>query len=201
MSSESEKPSAFIVRASRLAFIALGISLTRADDRNVYPLVHVYLVFIWSLVQRAWNKFDDDPVWGTIKTGVPWAALCSSLNTLSAEPQAMTPKVWTEDIPKPDKEVGRPLPEDFVMRGQLYSRGYFPQNWFTDPRIDTDERTLDLPSATQTRVERMLWLGLRIASVSLIAILLKMTNTPTGCSMDTLQHGHPTVCNLGPREH
>ena len=50
-----------------------------------------------------------------------WAALCSFLNYLAAEPQAMTAKFWAEDFPKPDKEVGCQLSEDFVMRGQLYS--------------------------------------------------------------------------------
>ena len=131
MTSESERSPVFIIRASRLAFITLGISLTCANDRNMYPLVHAYLVFIWSLilVQQAWKKFEDNLVWRIIETDVPWAALCSFLNTLAAEPQVMTAKVWAEDFPKPDKEAGRLLPKDFVIRGQLYSRWYFPYTW------------------------------------------------------------------------
>ncbi|MCJ1456853.1 hypothetical protein MMC28_007219 [Mycoblastus sanguinarius] len=179
MTSESEMLPLFISRPSRLASITLGISLKHADHKNVHPLVHVYLVFIWSLilVQQAWNKFEDDPIWGAIEKDIPWAAVCAFLNTLAAEPFAMTAKVWAEDFPKPEKDTGRPLPEDFILRGQLYSRWYFPHTWFTDAMIDADERTLDMPSIDQLRIERILWLGLRIASVSLIAMLLGIANT------------------------
>ena len=179
MTSESDISPVFMLRPSRLAFITLGISLEHATDSNVYPLVHVYLVVIWSLglVRQAWNKFEDDPIWRIIERDIPWASICSFHNTLAAEPQAMTAKVWAEDFPQPEKEPGRPLPEDFIMRGQLYSRWYFPRTWFTDTIIDAGERTLDPPSMSQPRVERMLWLGLRIASVSLNAMLWKITNT------------------------
>ena len=63
------------------------------------------------------------------------------------------------------------------MRGQPYSIWYFPHPWFTNAGIDADERSLELPSTIQPRVERILWLGLRIASVSLIAMLLNITHT------------------------
>ena len=177
--SESETFPVFLKRASKLASITLGISLTHADDENMYPLIHVYLVFIWSLilVQQARKKFEDDPVWRIVEKDMPWAALCSFLNTLAAEPQAMTANVWAEDFPKPDKEVGCQLPEDFVMRGQLYSTWYFPDTWFTSAGIDADERSFELPSMIQPRVERILWLGLRIASVSLIVMLLNIAHT------------------------
>lgn len=63
------------------------------------------------------------------------------------------------------------------MPGQLYSRWYFPHTWFTDAMIDAGDHTLEVPSMDQSRAERMLWLGLRIASVSLIAMLLEIPNT------------------------
>ena len=43
--------------------------------------------------------------------------------------------------------------------------------------IDADERSLELPSMIQPRIERILWLGLRIASVSLIVMLLNIAHT------------------------
>ena len=154
--SKSETSPVFIIRASKLASVTLGISLTHANDRNRYPLIHVYLVFIWSLilVQQAREKFEDDLVWRIIEKDMPWAALCSFLNYLAAEPQAMTAKVWAEDFPKPDKEVGCQLPEDFVMRGQLYSTWYFSHTWFTSAGIDADERSLELPSMIQPPLSR-----------------------------------------------
>ncbi|KAL2036571.1 hypothetical protein N7G274_010667 [Stereocaulon virgatum] len=108
---------------------------------------------------------------------MPWAALCSFLNYLAAEPQTMTAKVWAEDFPKPDTKVGWPLPERFAMRGQLYSTWYFPHTWFMNAGIDADERSLEPPSMIQPRVERILWLGLRITSVSLTVMLFNIAHT------------------------
>lgn len=177
-SSHSEADISTFLRSSKLASISLSIPLKLANDRNVYPLVHVYLVFIWSLilVQQTWSKFEDDPIWKTIEKDFPWAAICSFLNTLAAIPHTITAEVWAEDFPGPGTDAGRPLPEDFVMRGQLFSRWYFPHTWFTDAMIDADERTIEVQSTDQSRATRMLWLGLRIASVSLIATFRENTN-------------------------
>lgn len=78
------------------------------------------------------------------------------------------------------------MPEDFVMRGQLYTQWYYPINWFVDPVIDDDERTLDLPSMVLPRIERILWLGVRIASVGMCAYGREVANRPTGETMDLL---------------
>ena len=144
-----------IARASRLTFSTLSISLQRIGDKNVWPLVHVSLVFLWSLtlVDRAMKY---------VERSVPWLAVCSFLNNL-AKPEAMTSaRIWADAFPHPD---GRPLPEDFQIRGQPYSRWYHPDKWFTNATIDDEERTLELPSMTALRVERILWLGMRIAFV------------------------------------
>ncbi|KAL2049573.1 hypothetical protein ABVK25_010152 [Lepraria finkii] len=102
----------------------------------------------------------NETVWKIIEKDIPWGAVCSFLNTLLADPEAMTARVWAEDFPKQHK----PLLEDFVMRGQLYTWRYFPPIWFTDAIIDDDERMLDSPLTVRARKERLLWLGNRIAS-------------------------------------
>ena len=56
------------------------------------------------------------------------------------------------------------MPEDFVLRGQLWTDGYFPDNWFTDGRIDDEERALELPSFRASRLERVLWIAQKISS-------------------------------------
>ena len=43
---------------------------------------------------------------------------------------SQTNRITNEAFPKPDAGPGRPLPEDFVMRGQLWSNNYFPNTWF-----------------------------------------------------------------------
>ena len=146
-----------ISQASNLAFTCLSIALSRLRDKNIYPLVHVYLVFLWSLaaVETAMKYVEHD---------VPWTEICAFLNTL-AKPNTIPSRVREDTFPKPDEGVGRPLPEDFIIRGQMYSQGYFPETWFTDAMIDDEERVLELPSMAEPRAERILWLGFRLVSV------------------------------------
>ena len=142
--------------ASHLTFSTLSISLQRLGDRNVWPLIHVAFAFIHSLsiVDKAMKYVERD---------IPWGGICSFLNNL-AKSDALTLRVWADSFPQPEG-VGRPLPEDFVIRGQYYSQWYFPNTWFTDTKIDDEERALELPSMAAHRMERILWLGMRIASV------------------------------------
>lgn len=146
-----------ISQASNLAFTCLSIALSRLRDKNIYPLVHVYLVFLWNLaaVETAMKYVEHD---------VPWTEICAFLNTL-AKPNTLPSRVRADNFPKPDEGVGRPLPEDFIIRGQMFSQGYFPQTWFTDAMIDDEERVLELPSMAEPRAERILWLGFRLVSV------------------------------------
>ncbi|KAK3169312.1 hypothetical protein OEA41_008695 [Lepraria neglecta] len=166
-SSEPGASVAFISYASRLASAILAISLERAQNENVHPSLNVYLTFIWSLiiVQQAWSPVEEEKVWKIIENDIPWLAICSFLNTLLAKlkamaedspklVEAMTVRVWAENFP----ETGRPLQEDFIMRGQRYTGNYFPDTWFQDAVNDDDEPMV------QARWQRLLWLGIRIAS-------------------------------------
>lgn len=168
-----------ISQPSKLASITLEICLKRPNDSNVYPLVHVYLAFLWSLiiVLQTCKYFEHDTVLKTIERDIPWVSVCLFLNTLAVDPRVMTSRVWHDEFPRPVREKGRPLPEDFIMRGQLYTQWYFVANWFTACMADDDERSHDLPSMAQPRKERLLWLGLRIASVCLTTTMLRLSLT------------------------
>lgn len=168
---DREISSIFITRPSRLASITLGIWLNRETDCGTHPLVHIYLVFIRSLIiaQEAWKFFEKDITWRTIERDIPWYAICLFLNAVAGKFHS-TSRIFAEDFPQPSEENGnkekpRPLPEDFALRGQMYSQWYFPSTWFMNTMVDDDERTLELPSMVQSRTERILWLGHRIASV------------------------------------
>ncbi|KAL8965797.1 MAG: hypothetical protein Q9197_006323 [Variospora fuerteventurae] len=151
--------SAELIRfASSISFTVLTIVLQRPGDKNVFALVHVMFCFIWSLTRV-------DKVQKYVEQDIPWGHICSFLNAL-AKPDAMTPKVWAETLPMPDGGVTQPLPEDFAMRGQLCSLWYYPRNWFEKVHIDIEERSLEVPSMAATRVERILWLGMGIASLN-----------------------------------
>ena len=159
---EVESSKRNIEHASTITFGTLSAALGRVGDRNVYPLVHTYLVFLWSLV-------DVEKAMKLIEMDVPWSKLASFLTTL-AKHQVMTPRIINEAFPKPEADAGRPLPEDFVMRGQLWSNNYFPNTWFEDAKVDDEERSLELPSFAAPRIERILWLGLRVATVCLLLV-------------------------------
>ena len=146
-----------IKHASTITFGTFSVVLGRVGDKNVYPMVHTYLVFLRSLiaVEKAMKQIEMD---------VPWSELASFLTTL-AKSQVTTNRITNEAFPKPDAGTGRPLPEDFVMRGQLWSNNYFPNTWFKDAKVDDEERSLELPSFAAPRIERIVWLGIRIAAV------------------------------------
>ena len=151
-----------IAYASSITFGTFLVSLRQIGDRNVYPLVNTYLTFLHSLV-------DVKEAMQHVEMDIPWLELASFLTAL-AKPEAMTSKVFRSCFPKPDQSVGRPLPEDFVMRGQMWIKGFFPDTWFEDAMVDDDERALELPFMAAPRQERILWLGYNIASVCLLIV-------------------------------
>ena len=155
-----------VAHASDLAFGNLLIALRRRGDRNVLSFIHVFFVFLWSLtaVEKAMIYVGKN---------VPWSEICSFLNALIRS-NALTSAVKSESFPKPNDDVERPLPEDFAMRGQIYSQWYFPETWFENVKVDDEGRFLEKPSMAAIRVERILWLGFRMASVRLI-LLKKLT--------------------------
>lgn len=147
-----------ITFASKLSFAMLAIVLQRPGDKNAFPLIHVMFCFIWSLA-------SVEKVMLYVERDVPWGGICAFLNTL-AKPEALTPKIQSQTLPKPDGGVTQPLPEDFAMRGQLCALWYYPEGWFEGIHIDLEERSLELPSMAATRIERILWLGMGIATLN-----------------------------------
>ena len=171
LSSDHETSSIFVARASRLALKTLEswMRYGRSTGSNLHSLVHVYLVFIRSLIkaQEAWKSFDKNPIWRTIERDTPWYLICRFLNTVAGEltwdwlhPGS---KIFAEDFPKGQKP--RPLPEDYTLRGHVYAQGYFPKNWFADAEFDCEEEVFELHRDFLVRIERTLWLGNIIASV------------------------------------
>lgn len=170
MSSPSRPAMDIVALASKIAFNTLRIALRHLKDPNIHPLVHLYLVFLRTLV-------SVEQAMKCIEEYVPWSGICLFLTSLSTPSRVADPSLRSKDFPRPEEGPGRPLPEDFVMRGQLYSQRYFPEAWFTDAMIDDDERSLDLPSMAEPRADRLFWLGHNLASVCLtISTLSIITN-------------------------
>ena len=179
-----------ISQASSLTFFTLSVCLRRPKDRNVYPLVHVNLVFLRSVVRL-------EEAGALLEKDIPRIELCSFLNTLSKEYDAMNGKdparaqsrLESTEFPKPEQGTGRPLFEDYVLRDHRFTESYHPERWFSDAMVDHDERSVEMPSANESRVERILWLSYDIASVGFPVRLLNLSLmlTKPGESLDILR--------------
>lgn len=143
--------------ACHLVFSTFRVVLRRIGDRNVLSYVHVMFVFVLALL-----RIPHDC--SAILRYVPWGEVVSFLNTL-ARSEKIGSHLESNTFPGQESKDSRPLPEDFQMRGQIWSHGYHPANWFSKHDLDEEERSLELASTVESRTERVLWLGIRMASV------------------------------------
>lgn len=150
-----------ILDAIDLANRTHTVIFQRYGDDNILPYIHVTLVFIHrltflpELIDLVGKKF-------------PWKLLSQMLNTLMDSVQDAGriegEDFWKKKQPSPRPPEDRPLPEDYAMRGLLWTDDYFPaKHWDGEPR-DDDEKYMELPSRVETRKERVLYLGCRIAT-------------------------------------
>ena len=154
---EREISTNLIIHASKLAFGVFAVGLERRQDRNIIPMIHAYAAFLKTAA-------PSEKIMQQIEMDIPWPLFVAYLNHYT-NPGTMTKTCLGIDFPKPAEDViGRPLPEDFVMRGQILFSNYFPTTWFSDADVDDEEKLLELPSMAAPRLSRILWNGIRIAS-------------------------------------
>jgi hypothetical protein len=60
---------------------------------------------------------------------VPWSLLVTYLNSLF-DPDTIISKIEDESFPLLDDSTAQQLPEDFLIRGQAWSRVYYPERFF-----------------------------------------------------------------------
>jgi hypothetical protein len=133
----------------------LEIVLQRIGDPNVLPFIHVTLVFMFYM-----SRFPG--AMSTLGAAFPWGSLCVMLNTLLALYETHS-RIEHDKFPLPANDL-RPFPEDFAMRGLLWTEKYYPDQWFSNDKIDDEEKYLEFPSMTAERKERILWLACQLAS-------------------------------------
>jgi hypothetical protein len=143
--------------AQRLTNSTLDIVLQRIGDPNVLPFIHVSLVFMYHMARHphAMHLLEEK---------FPWQAMTVMLNTLLT-PYKELSRIENSEFPLPVKDNVRPFTEDFAMRGLLWADNYYPQNWFSNDKIDDEEKFLEVASMTDDRKERILWLACRIAEL------------------------------------
>jgi hypothetical protein len=139
-------------QGSALAFHTLSVLLDLRDP-GICPSVHVSLAFIWGLALHplAMQKVDKF---------IPWAKIVRFLNIL------IDSDIPIEDdtFPLDDGSICQ-LPEDFLLRGQLWTQLYFSDKFFDGMPEKIDRPSIEQPFAAISRKRRCLWLGGQIAKV------------------------------------
>lgn len=151
-------PETHLTKAWHLCIQTLTLAFHRYDDANVFPLIHVMLVFFRNLART-----DCIYVKPLLKS-IPWSEVSDFLNNLSLS-EGLSAQTIDPAFPRPERRDWRPLPEDYLIREHVWTIDYFLVNWFGNTTLDEVERTMELPSTVKSRAQRILWLGARIASV------------------------------------
>ncbi|OCK77900.1 hypothetical protein K432DRAFT_406929 [Lepidopterella palustris CBS 459.81] len=173
--------------ACRLTFLTLTLVLKRVGDKNVLPHVHVLLAFLSSLTAIPYVSF--------LANGAPWEEIVVFLNTLSKS-ERLEPLTTNNIFPTQDQDDNRPLPEDYLIRGQVWAQLYFPENWFGGEH-DEEERSLELASTIKARTERILRLGHQIASYERWIHYDQLSNTwSISTAFAHVKAGHKSTDNV-----
>ncbi|KAJ5512556.1 DNA/RNA-binding domain E.t1.c1-type [Penicillium fimorum] len=152
----SDLSSQLAFRASSLAFHTLIVMLGQIGEPNMYPSVHISMAFVWCLTLNPSAIQRLEPL-------IPWSLLAGYLNTLF-HPDTIISKIEDESFPLLDDSTTKQLPEDFLIRGQTWSRLYYPEKFFEGAPIEDDRPSTEEPSTVIPRSHRCLWLGVRIAT-------------------------------------
>ncbi|KAK8072160.1 hypothetical protein PG996_005508 [Apiospora saccharicola] len=129
---------------------------TRFADPNILPYLHAILVFHRYLISYP-------SAMSLLEETFPWKLVSMLLNSLLLSYRDYERIQRSEEFPRPEKQSPRPLPEDFALRGLLWADKYFPSDWFSNDKIDDDEKYFEVASMTDERKERVLWLAVSIS--------------------------------------
>ncbi|KAI4721992.1 hypothetical protein E4T48_01691 [Aureobasidium sp. EXF-10727] len=142
----------------------LALVLSRENDFNVLPHVHTILAFLWSIYNLT---IGPAAVITKVLTSIPWGKIVDFLNSF----------IRTEPIENRVADEGRrgsflrgapkPLPEDYLLRGLVWCRGYFVSGWF-DEKHDEESRLLELPSTNKVRIDRVMRLSICLSQRSVV---------------------------------
>lgn len=156
LASKDSAHSLHLVFTSLLTFKTFSIALDQIGNKNVYPTVHVTLAFILCLA-------DSHDSLRHVEAFVPWSNIARFLNTMIRDDTDVS-AIEREDFPIPEDR--KQLPEDFCARSHVWSRNYYPSDFFEEYPEEHDGRWVETPSLNVSRAYRCLWVGVRIAQVS-----------------------------------
>jgi len=186
-----------------LTVLTLKIVLRRTTDRNVLPHIHIVLALLIVLSDiELFNLSVQQEYVLAILNRVPWEDLSSFATTLANSDEFGSRYETTEFLLPEQGELGL-LPEDYLLRGQLYTQTLYPEDWWKDGEIDPEEKSIEHASTVRKRGERILNYMYRLATVSSLFHLgpstAKQSNRSTINGFTTTlkpSHGQPSIERL-----
>jgi len=139
--------------AVMFAMATHDIVFRRFGDPNILTYVHTTLVFMRYVAFFPELKY--------LARRFPWKLTALLLNTLMGSEGEHI--FETQRFPQSKDEASRPLPEDYALRGLPWAEKYFPSDWFSNDKIEDEEKGLEAASMGQERKIRILALGYQIA--------------------------------------
>ena len=151
--------------AHGLTVAVTTLVLRRQGDKNVIPYVHIWLAFLMSLVKigSADESIRTSYVANELRRCVPRQELCSFLNEWTKSEAVSDRRYESDAFIQPEKGESIPVPEDYLIRGQVWSQDYFPDEMFKDAIIDEEEKNVEHASTTRIRIERVLNIAYRLS--------------------------------------
>ncbi|KAL2813259.1 hypothetical protein BJX63DRAFT_432074 [Aspergillus granulosus] len=152
-SRSSKTISPLVFHGSCLAFQTLSVMLGQIGNKNILPSLHISLAFLWCLARTPGGmKY--------VEVAVPWKQIADFLNSLIRN---FTDFELIEAPGFPIQNEDKWLPEDFLVRGQVWSQRLYPADFFNNAPNADEGRNLEPPSRDLSRLHRCLWLGVRLA--------------------------------------
>ena len=98
----------FITQVFNFAFICLSIALGCIEDKNIFFLIYIYLIFLRSLatVEKTMTYIERD---------IFWIEIYLFLNTL-IKSNILIFRIFGKNVSELEKNIARSLFEDFIIR-------------------------------------------------------------------------------------
>ncbi|KAI7458984.1 hypothetical protein KC353_g6065 [Hortaea werneckii] len=158
-----------LTNARDVTFAVLNSALRHGVVADILPCIHVMLSFVHSLIHIKEHHYHHHHTVDKLfeLEGISWVQLSVFLNTLvhleGELPQGVLACARQGSLFPAEESPGRLLlPEDFTMRGLMWAYFAYDSRFFDD-RGDPYERFVESSTAVRTRMERVLYYGLRLA--------------------------------------
>ena len=155
LTQEIDQSKLIISRAFGVAASTFRVALSKIYYHHYNLLmVHAMPVFIGKI-------FPITDVRHPLDKAISWTLRCYYLPYLVQHESFLAHNCTS---PPGENESNRSLREDYLSRGQVYTRSMFPDNCFSDVMVDDEERMLEQSAHDTYRTVRLLWFASRIPS-------------------------------------